>query len=188
MLNNIFLKPFKKPKTFTLTNKLGTDGNFINSAGGLGSGWGTFQAGVLSVLNNIQHYTATAQYGQVSHGISAVNTHKYYGCVFFKSSSNTVTFEMRDGAFPTNVVANSGNNNFEFASILLTASSTNTGNIKVVDSRASGWNEIQFKLVVVLDLTAIFGVGKEPTKATMDYKIQNCVSRYGYINGQKIKL
>ena len=65
--------------------------------------------------------------------------------------------------------ATAGRGVFEPVSFVVAASGTIINpNVAIMDYRTSGWTEVQAKYILLLDLTAVFGSGNEPTAAVMD--------------------
>lgn len=160
----------------TLTN-LVSNGNFVNGT----TGWAAVGATGFTVASNIATFTATVQTGNINQNISIINGHKYYMCTTVMSSGagnleiaiydNLAYFVDSSFAIPTSLT---------FKSAYGTATNTATGVVKIMDSRASGWTQVSVKNVVLLDLTAAYGAGLEPTQAQMDALM---TTLGGYIDG-----
>jgi hypothetical protein len=162
----------------TLTNILGTDGNFgsDSNSDGVADGWSKNNVvNDCSISNNVQSFTPDAQYNGLVHTVTPITGNKYYAFAYVKTSSTaTVPLLLQSGGLPqsqSNIHTRSGN--WEFLSTpIATATSTTNGQCRVHDSSASAKVPIQMKQVHVLNLTAIFGEGFEPSKAWLDYYIQ----------------
>ena len=132
-----------------------SNGNFVST-----TGWtGTTVTG-FTVSNNEASFTATANSGQISKAPSpaTISTNKYYAKADVKATSSIVTLY-----FGSSGKAHSGSGNYETLSLIHTATASHS--IRITDNRASNWTLINVKNVVVINLTAIFGAGNEPTLA-----------------------
>lgn len=136
-----------------------TNGDFSNGT----TGWSALNAGI-SVASNVLTMLATAQNGRVSQTVTTVSGRKYYFRTTFKANSNLVYFVHFN---PTIVYSHTGGGNFETFSNVFTSTGADTV-FRIVDSRASGWANVETKYETLIDLTAIFGAGKEPSKEQMD--------------------
>lgn len=154
----------------TITNLLGTDGNFQvdSNADGIGDGIDSWWSTSYSMSNNIQSFTPTERYGGIS-SLSQTFTsgHILYACAYVKGSTSTC-FKINSTtyieAYPT------GTGDFEFLSNTLSSGTSAT--VELLTIASSGWSQIQVKSMYLIDLTACFGAGKEPTKPEMDSWIQ----------------
>jgi phage-related protein len=156
-----FRYTYPEPAALTylpLVNKI-SNGNF---SGGT-TGWTATNA-THSVSGGESTMLASASGGQVGQSIAGgtVIGRKYYFSANIKASSPSVRL-LCGGT----LAGHSGSNAYEHISGVHVATSTGHG-VYVVDYRASGWNNVQFDNVLVIDLTAAFGAGNEPTAAQMD--------------------
>jgi len=144
-----------------------TNGNFSNGT----TGW---TGAAFTVTAGICIYTVTAQYAGATQTIpnyANYKGHKLYVAADVKTNVTTNYLALNDGIFQL-VVTHSGSNLFERLSGIQTISAVATAlYVKVQDARTSAWTETQVDNFVVIDLTAVFGAGNEPTKAWCDANI-----------------
>ena len=171
----------------TLTNYLGTDGNFgsDSNSDGVADGWVKSGSPTgLSVSNNVQSFTPVAQYNGIRYAITPVTNNKYYACAFVKTThANAIKLTLQDGGLPTtggNIHTGSGN--WEFLSVgIVTATSTTNGVVYCLENLTTGFSEVQMKQFHVINLTDAFGAGFEPTSKTwLDYYMQLYFANNGY--------
>lgn len=159
----------------TLTNSI-TNGNFANGP----TGWSVNNATGFSVSNSLASFTATALEGSLIQGLSILAGHQYYACASVSSTGvGNVSMVLSDSVatFASNLIGITGG--FVVASAYGTSKTTSSsGQFKINDERTSGWTPIQVDNVVVLDLTAIWGAGNEPSQDAMDAMM----SLYGYFD------
>ena len=141
---------------FDVTN-LVTDGDFPSA-----TGWAAISSS-FSVASGIASFTATEKYGRIQQQFTASVGDKIYRAAYVKANSSLVGV----GDTSTLIAAHSGSGNFERLSNVRTETLANRY-VSVVDSRSSGWGEVQVKYVFSVNLTARFGAGNEPTTAEMD--------------------
>lgn len=135
------------------------NGDFSNGF----TGWSKVFADV-STSNNEVSMTPTAQYGFITPAYPIGNgSDKYYLSANVKSTSSDVRVKFSS---PNTEVYYSGAGAYQRLSAIAIPAVGCT--VQLIDVRASGWDPIYAKGFVVLNLTAIFGAGKEPTKAEMD--------------------
>lgn len=127
-----------------------------------------------AVVNGIAEKTATVQYAAIRQDLavpSAFRSHKIYAAALIKADSSGVALTVTDGVLATGT-AHSGSNNFERLSLIKTIdASATTLAAKVQDNRASAWTKYYCDYYMLIDLTAEFGVGFEPTQAWCDANI-----------------
>ena len=133
-----------------------TNGDFSNGT----TGW-TSAGSSVSVVGGRLAVTATAQYGQASMSVGVTTGHLYYAAA---------TIEGHPGVYMETNVAGS---TVQFTStatqrISMIRASVSTAVLRFGDNTTSGWTPFYVDNVVLIDLTACFGAGKEPTKAEMD--------------------
>jgi lysophospholipase L1-like esterase len=167
-----------KENQFPVKNLI-SNGDFSNGT----TGWG-ITAASFSVVNGEMVLLATATGGFVSQTIpgGTVVGRKYYGRAKIKSTSNKVRLALGG----TLSKYTSGLNVYEYLSAVHTA--TGTGhNINIQDGRSSGWDNVYIDNVLVVDLTATFGAGKEPSATEMDELL---LSKFpdGWFSGTKSQL
>ncbi|CZR03334.1 BppU family phage baseplate upper protein [Trichococcus collinsii] len=135
----------------------------------LADAWAIYGAIPVSVAGNIQTVLATASAtGAFTQVFNVISGRKYYGRMGVKSDSALVKLRMAGTAITAADKFHSGGNNFEELSVISTATGTGGVELKTVDLRTSAWTQFQIKYALVIDLTAAFGAGKEPTLAEMD--------------------
>lgn len=154
-------------------NLLGKDGSLAKDSNtdGLADGFTTGYVTALSLSNGIQSYTATAQFGGIVHSNSFIDAHIYYACASIKTSSSLVGLALFADIGKTSATWHTGDNTFRRASTrnLYTASTCSSyPNLNCCDYRVSGWDSIQIKEIMLIDLTATFGTGNEPTTTWCD--------------------
>lgn len=144
--------------TIYATNLI-TNGNFIST-----TGWNNFNtSGVVS--NN--EYTATvtsAGYAGIYRPVSSVTGHKHYMAIeVYPKSANTFSIGFDNNRLTKPTIGNSWNrvsDTFVYSSSI---------NATFYNSGCEIGDTIKFRRAIILDLTAIFGAGNEPSALTMDY-------------------
>ena len=159
------LKSDKTETQFNATN-LVTNGDF---SGGT-TGW-TYTSGSISASDGVLAVTPTAQYGSGRQTIAnhtSYRGHKLYAMMSSKVDSLSVSLQVNDGASGTNfnhTIVGA----YEKISTIHTVSQTSSTLVFVLqDTRASGWTSSYINYAMVVDLTATFGIGNEPTATEMD--------------------
>lgn len=149
--------------TYLAMTNLVTNGDFSNGT----TGWSSIDA----VNNGVAEKTNTSQYQSMSFTIAnptALRGHKVYAKALIKSDSTLVSMTISDG-IALSSKHGSGINQFENLSVIHTTNVTaNNVFCRIQDSRASGWTTYYADNVVMIDLTAIFGNGNEPSVSEMD--------------------
>jgi len=142
------------------------NGNFVDTIG-----WAMDPSGSISATSNILTTLATTQYGGPKYLIPnylSYAGHKLYVKAHVKATVPLVLTLLND-TINQPTTANTGSNTYEFTSGMLTVTASPTAlYFKVQDQRASGWDNVYVKQVVVIDLTTAFGAGLEPTQTQMD--------------------
>ena len=165
---------FKLSKNYTdsvvsmpVTNIL-ENGNFDDV-----TGWKESKSTRL-VSDNILTFTASEKGGYVAHDLPALTLgHVYYAGLFFKTTSGAgVTMSVVQGLTPwttlmTKIYTATGGY-ARISNIGTVVDNSTTYGIRILDSRNSDWDAIEIKKAVVIDLTATFGAGNEPTSTEMD--------------------
>ncbi len=138
---------------------LGRFGGFLSDTNGdgLADGWTVVTSDTLTLLNNIQTFTATAEDGHIYSDIADHATyrgHKIYLFCIVDAGAANINGYVSDGVVDAIVnISNTGD--FAFASLITTIAGGSTGfRIKIQDDNAAGWAAINIKYVGVLDLTA----------------------------------
>jgi len=122
-----------------------------------------------TVSKGISTMLASALYGRITNTInsSLVVGHKYYASATIKATTNLVRLTVNDGT-TSDIIFHTGSGNYEVLSTVKTITSATTLTFYPTDNRTSGWSNVYIKDCVILDLTAIYGAGLEPTKAQVD--------------------
>ena len=147
-----------------------TNGDFSNGT----TGW-EFDAGTAyTVANNELKFTPNARFsGAMSQSIGAtVSGSKYYVSMDVKTLDTYFQIYLLSFYGPNNNVAIGAptiNGSYtHFSTIVTSVVSSGASWIKPQSTATSGFVEISVKNVSIIDLTAAFGAGKEPTLAEMD--------------------
>lgn len=152
-------------KGVCLTNLL-TNGNFSSGV----SGWTGVSATLFS-SNNESYFTSNVQYdGMYQYIPNYVNyrSHKLYYTASIKVDSNNVYVVLNDG-FDQGIAGPSITGSYTRVSGVWTINPNAMGiYTKIQDGRSTGWTASYIKYWVVIDLTAAFGSGSEPTLTQMD--------------------
>ncbi len=135
-------------------------------------------------------FTVTDKYGAVRKNGLIFNTkHKYYMNVKIKSSSNLVGLQIYKSS-DNNYLINkkhSGSGNYELISTIFTPI-TGLDSFKIIDENSSGWSEVKFKEVLLVDLTELYGVGNEPSDmVTFEKNLLNLGVLNSFFDGTFIK-
>lgn len=145
----------------SLTNLL-TNGNFAST-----SNW-TSTGASFTVSGNEASFLANSASDTLTQNKSITSGRVYYFAIWCKASSSAVAVgvsHMGSGG----TVSHSGGASYEFLSIRAVAASTATAVVwALADNRSGAWNTTNCKYATMIDLTAAFGAGKEPTRAQMD--------------------
>jgi hypothetical protein len=135
-------------RDYVSANQLITNGNFVNT-----TGW-TASNTSFSVASNEATLLATAQLGAISHPVSIIIGHVYYIVGQIKSDSTAVNFSLTDNISLEIAKPSNGTGVYQTIAFLYTAvNTTSIAQIKVRDSRASGWTTINAKNIMSFDLT-----------------------------------
>ena len=149
-------------------NQLVQNGNFANT-----NYWVTSNA-TKTISNNVASFTAVARWGHIRSAVSAISGHKYYISAEVKPTTANINASIglgSDGYF--------GGEGVVLSLFGITSISTFTRVSKIgtynrdakspnccvilMDYRESGWDTIQIKNFILIDLTLMFGSGNEPT-------------------------
>lgn len=140
------------------------NGNFANGI----AGW---TGATLSVVGGLCVYTPTAQYQGAKRDIlnfAQYKGHKLYFAADLKTDVTNNYLLLNDGIDQT-LVSHVGDNVLRRLSDIRTIDVNAIQlYVKIQDFRTSGWTQTQCDNFVVIDLTAMFGAGNEPNKATCD--------------------
>jgi prepilin-type N-terminal cleavage/methylation domain-containing protein len=155
-----------QPSKGVCLQNLVTNGDFGNGT----VGW-TPSATTLFALNNECYFTAAAQYAgpiQFIANYSNYKSHILYYSVFAKVDSSSVYFVLNDGLGQGIVNTTTFGSYARLSGVWTVNPNATNMYTKLQDSRSSAWTTNYVKYWSVFDLTAAFGAGNEPTKATMD--------------------
>lgn len=179
--------------SYSVSNILGSDGNFEtdSNADGLGDGWTSASVTSLSMSGNTQSFTATQSAGYIIRSIPSYTTgNVYYACAYVKADNSSTRFSLRntEGTL-LNLTSHTGSNTFEFLSAHITMTSGITSwQVRISNNSASNWTATQVKQVFYLDLTAIFGAGKEPNKQYMDWLMKDLIGKNTYFSSMSVNV
>ena len=138
-----------------------TNGDFSNGT----TGWTSNNAIISSTNRELTVLGSAANSDARHYNIAMINSHMYCFRALVKATSSKVSISV-GGVGASN---HSGSGNYELLkTIYLWGSSTGNWTFFISDDRTSGWDNIYVKYAIVIDLTAAFGAGKEPTAAQMD--------------------
>lgn len=153
--------------TYFPASNLALNGNFANGI----TGWALLYA-TQTTANNVLTLQPTAQYGSVYKINTATLNHSVYVSASVKADSNLVSMNFRKNATPwTTLVtkAHSGSNNYErLSGIGIYPDTAANWFFEVRDTRASAWAPTLIQNMFMVDLTATFGAGNEPSVSEMD--------------------
>jgi hypothetical protein len=161
-----------------LTN-LVTNGDFSNGT----TGWSA-NLGAITEAGGILTLLASAQNGDARQTVHFVNGHVYY----YFARINGPYVEAGIGAYTggnffTNAQVSTPGS-YQTISGLGTSAFTGAGRLYIVDTKASGWQNILVDYIGLVDLTAMFGAGNEPTALEMDAILAN-YSATSWFDGTK---
>ena len=146
--------------------------------------WQSSNASV-SFSNGVATFTATVQYGQIitRDNINVIGGHKYMAIYTIKlttaSSYSSIRVQLRDGTGPISFAYLSETTNRQtIYGILEARTSYDSGYIRVIDNRESGWDSVEVSNIMLIDLTQAYPFDT-PTTLT-DSRVQNII-RKGYI-------
>lgn len=129
----------------------------------------------ISVSSNELTVTPTAQYGGVYQNLSnyaVYKSHKLYFCADVYVPSLNIPLLINDGTAEGYAHPSVINTWHRISGVINVSSSATVVRLKLEDHRASGWTASKIKNCMIIDLTDMFGAGKEPDKATIDALIQ----------------
>lgn len=97
--------------------------------------------------------------------INCVTDRKYYIAASIKSTSSLIKMDV---AGVLGRLWHSGSGQWQRLSSVFTSTFTSNSQLRITDTRTSGWDTYYIDNVVMFDLTTIFGAGHEPTAAQID--------------------
>jgi len=143
-------------KGLTLSNLI-TNGDFSNGT----TGW----TGITAIVSGRASKLATSQYASMNQTVTTIIGHIYYFKAYVEGTTNNYFGWAGSGKFlPVNGVQMISRNYTAGATSMLFVGG---------DARASGWTTFYMDDYMVIDLTAKFGAGNEPTAAQMDALLPN---------------
>jgi hypothetical protein len=162
---------------FDLTYQLPVQITHILPAGDFSVAWATGDATVTRA-DNIASFTASAAGGRMYKVLaSVIANHKYYLRAFIKCSTNMVSFLIQTSTYYVASVVSP--DAFVMVSGITIPPTTGSLSFRMVDSRTSGWDLVQVKNIILVDLTAMYGAGNEPTVAVFD-ALMYALNEYAY--------
>lgn len=162
-------------RSFKPTN-LVTNGNFANGT----TGWKANKIGTPVISENICSFTATANAGMLNQIISTsmVVGHKLYAFAKFAANSNLVRLYINDSGASSANTPHAGDGVMRKYSVLHTITQGTSVRVRILDDRASGWDEVQVMEFLAINLTAclpanILALSDANLKAWCDLNIPN---------------
>ena len=138
-------------------NQLVQNGNFADGT----TRW-AIVASTSSVNSGILSVTTPGNGGLLCSQSISNNGHKYYGSAFVKATTNQVLFRIGN-----QTTYHSGSGSFErLVAMYNGAGAVANTNPQFLDLRESGYDAVEIKNVILIDLTLIFGAGNEPATVT----------------------
>ena len=119
------------------------------------SNWGIYGA-TGSITDGIVSMTATEQYGScVQVNVPVIANHKYFmSCdMFLTSDTNDVSLNL----YYADKALKPLTSGWHHLQDIVTVSTSANVDFRVIDNRASGWDEIKAKNIILIDLTQWFG-------------------------------
>lgn len=151
--------------TTMMATNLVTNGDFSNGT----TNWYTV-SGVSSLVGSVLKFTANAHTGRTYSRASLVNQNKYY--LFADIATSGVPVEV-GLTYMTNVTgtfirAKAIPGVQRISGVLLATTTAPSVDVGIIDYRYSGWDEVSIYRMGVINLTATFGAGNEPTVEQME--------------------
>ena len=155
-----------------MATNLVTNGDFSNGT----TGWSPASASV-SVVNGELNVLASSQYGGVQQNFNGILSNVYYvTCKIKTTVASKISLGIQKTTTPYTTLFESfavETGVFTRLSKLGTAVDTAQYKLRVIDARTTGFDTFFIKDAMIINLTAIFGAGKEPTVVQMDYLLTN---------------
>ena len=164
-----------------ITGNLIINGGFENGT----AGWTGIYVDGFSVQNGIASFLPTGKYTRIETTPRKItfSMHKYYTKARVRTTDSTVACVMIYSGYGYEETTHSGSGNWEDISEYTSSYIDCAENAFGVLTRATtGFVPIEVDDFLVIDLTAVFGSGKEPTKAWCDANIKYDTLQ-NYING-----
>lgn len=164
----------------TTNNILGTTGSFKidSNADGLADGWAGVNAGTYALLNGVQTFTPTAQYGRINvGGVKGASGRTIFIASNVSTADNTV-FVDTDGT-PLAFNTHTGSGKFERIGRLVTTTSTTATHWGAATSKTSGFVPISVEKSMRVDVTDY----PELVGMTAAQKLAWCLANLEYCEG-----
>lgn len=158
---------FEKIETDTtlMATNLVSNGDFSNGT----TNWYAV-SGVSSLVGSVLKFTANAYTGRAYSRASLVSQNKYY--LFADIATSGVTVEVgltyMTNTTGTLIRAKAITGVQRLSGVLLATTTSPSVDVGIIDYRYSGWDEVSIYRMGVINLTATFGKGNEPTAEQMD--------------------
>lgn len=129
-------------------NQILQNGDFADS-----SGWATINAS-FSVSGGIGSLLASAQSGQVGHTIyGGVAGHTYFVAVMLKTAAATTQIQVNPTGMDSWYINTVASTDWQVIAGIRTATTSGNKSLTIIDRRQSGWDAIQVKNAIFIDLT-----------------------------------
>lgn len=159
--------------------------NQLIQKGNMTDGW-VFSNSTGSYSDNVLTFTATAQGGFVRPNLPQriISGNKYLGTVDVKGtsefSSNILFVGRTEGELNSVTITTSWQT---FAKVFTNTVTENNYFPRISDRRSSGWDAVQVRNCMLIDLTQMFGTGNEPTSVAEFTKLFS-LPYYSYNAGE----
>ena len=157
------LEAIESDTVLNATN-LVTNGDFSNGS----TGWSNVDA----VVNGVAEKTAVASWQTISQSamIGVGVGDKYYLSANIKTPAQTIYLQLQEGVSPffSHYIVAKPSTEMQRNSVVFTNEISGSARVLISDSAPSGWQKYYVDNVSLINLTATFGAGNEPTVAQMD--------------------
>jgi len=140
-----------------------SNGDFSNGT----TGWTGTTNAAFAVASGVGSITATAAGESVYQSVTLTAGRRYYVAASV-TVATTGTTAITLGIGGAGTISTASTTSAQALSAVLVATSSGAASLALTDGRASAWTKVSIDNVMLIDLTACFGAGKEPTKAEMD--------------------
>ena len=146
-----------------------------------GSWYGSGTSGV-SFSSGVATFTVSVPTGSLYTNVPIINGHKYLITANIKLTTGTtsVIFRHQNDAAGSSI-ATANTTSWQRLNKIFTGTSSTSSTFQVLDNRSSGWDAIQVRNVMCIDLTTIYGAGNEPT--IDEFKAEYPLDYYDYNEG-----
>ena len=153
-------------------------GNFENEGGtpGLADGLVSYFSATLSHQAGVQKFKATVGNAGIGLNFKPSTNDVYFVTTLVKSTSNAVGLKVVNSDNVWQKMYHTGRGSFERLSVLTSIKDTSS-NIRVTDDKASGWEDVSVRNLIVLNVSKIFG-GKIPPIGFLN----SIVARLGWVD------